>query len=293
VSQAKYQQIAADLRDAIASGEFPQGSTLPRIADLMSRYSVARQTIREAIGVLETEGLVEAIRRRGTVVRARPDRHRIVRHRAANRDELGYLFSSDSSDWREIRPSVVEYRPAPEDIARLLELPAGADVLVRDRLLGDLNRSERRQATTSYLPADLARGTALELPRTGPGGIYDRLEQDLGYGPLKWAEELSSQAATPADVAELALPPGVPVLRIVRISTAPSGRVVEVNDTHVSAELYVVRYPISRTRAARWPVSPAQAHPTDPGTPTTSGIDRNHPGREEAPGTGGPTSPQK
>lgn len=276
--QAVYQRIAAELRDAIASGEYPPGSTLPQITALMARYGVARQTVRDAINVLETEGLVQAIRRRGTVVRARPERHRIVRHRAVYRDDLGYLFSSDSANWREVRPSVVEYRPAPTDIARLLGVPPGDDVLVRDRLLGDLSREERRQATTSYLPANVARGSAIELPRTGPGGIYDRLEQDLGYGPLTWAEEVSSQAATAADTAELLLPPGVPVLRVVRVTSARSGRVVEVNDTHISAELYVLRYPLRREPSARWPVQPAAAHPTDPTTPPARSRDTpNHP----------------
>jgi GntR family transcriptional regulator len=175
---------------------------------------------------------------------------------------------------------VVRYQPAPDDIAQLLEVAPGSDVLVRDRLLGDHARAERRQATTSYLPAGVSRGTVLEQPRTGPGGIYDRIETDLEYGPLRWAEEVSSQAASPSDVAELLLPPGVPVLRIVRISATRSGRVVEVNDTRVSAELFAVRYPLERVRAARWPVRPATAHPTAPETPAAT---RRTPTTQEGP----------
>lgn len=266
--QAVYRQIAADLRDAIARGEHAPGAVLPKITELMARYGVARQTVRDAIAVLEAEGLVEARRRRGTVVRQRPKRQRIVKRRAVYRDDLGYLFSNDSADWRELRPSIVEYRPTPPEIASLLRLPAGTDALVRDRLLGDRTQRERRQSVVSYFPGDLARGTVLERPRTGPGGTADRLEIDLGLGPLRWEEEISAEAAGAAEAANLDLPEGAPVLRIVRVAYSHTGQPCEVCDTRMSGEQYIAAYPLRRDRTARWPVPPATAHPTDPDTPT-------------------------
>jgi DNA-binding GntR family transcriptional regulator len=267
-----YRHIADDLRAAIAAGEYPQGSKLPRVVDLVARYGVSRQTVRSAIGVLEAEGLVQAITSRGTVVRPRPERRRIVRHRGAFRDELGYFFSDDAAGWRELRPSVVEYRPAPADIAEVLGIEVGDEVLVRDRLVGDREQPARRQATTSYLPADITRGTMLEQPQTGPGGIYDRLEWDMGHGPLSWAEQIQGRAPTGRDVDELALPPGVVVLRVLRVTTSAAGRVVEVNDTRVSGELFVVSYTLERDEGARWPVAPASVVPTAAGDVPASEI---------------------
>jgi GntR family transcriptional regulator len=33
------------------------------------------------------------------------------------------------------------------------------------------------ETATSYIPLDIAHGTAIERPDTGPGGIYARLEE--------------------------------------------------------------------------------------------------------------------
>jgi GntR family transcriptional regulator len=49
---------------------------LPPIEDLAAEAGITKSTARQAIAVLEAEGLVEAVRRRGTVVRPRTDRTR-------------------------------------------------------------------------------------------------------------------------------------------------------------------------------------------------------------------------
>jgi DNA-binding GntR family transcriptional regulator len=284
IRQATYRLIAADLRRAIETGEYAPGTTLPTISDLMARYGVAKSTARAAVRLLEDEGLVVARRRYGTVVRHRPDRQRIVKRRGVYRDELGYLFSDDSGDWRELRPTEIEYRPAPADLAPLLGVPTDTAALVRDRLLGDREHRAYRQIAVSWYPAKLVRGTVIERPRTGPGGTADRLEVDLGLGPLSWAEDVSAHAASPQEITDLALPPGVPVLRIVRVATSnKTGAVAEVCDTRLSGELYVARYPLRREPSARWPVRPASGHPTDPSTPAAT--QRDTPSRPGSPET--------
>jgi len=289
-----YRQIADDLRSKIDAGEYPPGSVLPTLQELVSSYRVGRETARRAIKQLENEGLVDAIRHRGTVVRDRPERSKIVRTRGVYRDALGYLMARDSSDWRELRSSVVEYRPArtlPAGVAELLGVRPDDDVLVRDRLLGDPERPAQRQAAVSYLPRDITQGTAIEQRRTGPGGLYDRLEEICGE--LVWDEEISAEPATPTDVDQLSLRAGTPVLRIFRVAAAlTTGRVVEVCDTRISAELYAVRYRLARHRSAAYPPPLAGANPSDPGTPRSPGIDHTASRPEEAPNTG-PNSPQK
>jgi DNA-binding FadR family transcriptional regulator len=52
------QIVADDLRRKIAHGVFGNGSTLPLESQLTVQYGVSRPTIREAIRILETEGLV-------------------------------------------------------------------------------------------------------------------------------------------------------------------------------------------------------------------------------------------
>jgi DNA-binding FadR family transcriptional regulator len=54
--------IAADLRTQILSGEIADGSILPKQEDLIRRYNVSLPSIREAMRILETEGLVTVVR---------------------------------------------------------------------------------------------------------------------------------------------------------------------------------------------------------------------------------------
>ena len=67
-----YAQLAATLRRRLAGGDWPDGQTLPSLPALMAEFSVARVTARQAISLLQQEGLVATRRGRGTVVTGRP-----------------------------------------------------------------------------------------------------------------------------------------------------------------------------------------------------------------------------
>jgi DNA-binding FadR family transcriptional regulator len=53
-----YAQVAAQLRSIILSGEISPGSRLPNEADMAQSFGVSRTTIREAIRVLSSQGLL-------------------------------------------------------------------------------------------------------------------------------------------------------------------------------------------------------------------------------------------
>ncbi len=71
---ARYRDIALDLKQRIASGEFTPGDQLPTIADLMTHYRVpGLNTVRQAQQLLVDEGLIETRQGVGTfVLRAHP-----------------------------------------------------------------------------------------------------------------------------------------------------------------------------------------------------------------------------
>ena len=52
------QQVAAELRQQILRGELSDGATLPRYDDLLARFQVSMPSLREAVKILETEGLL-------------------------------------------------------------------------------------------------------------------------------------------------------------------------------------------------------------------------------------------
>ncbi|MEU0569286.1 GntR family transcriptional regulator [Nonomuraea sp. NPDC005983] len=66
-------QILADLRRRILSGELADGSKLPAERDLAVAYGVSGATVREAVRVLSATGLVDVRHGSGSYVRANAD----------------------------------------------------------------------------------------------------------------------------------------------------------------------------------------------------------------------------
>ena len=58
--QVRYQQIAEALRERVVGGEFAAGQIMPSEAQMGEIYQASRVTIRKALEVLRSEGLVES-----------------------------------------------------------------------------------------------------------------------------------------------------------------------------------------------------------------------------------------
>lgn len=67
---SRYIQLATLFRSRIESGHWPADSQIPTIDELVIECGVARETIRQAIGLLEAEGLISRFRAKGTFVRS-------------------------------------------------------------------------------------------------------------------------------------------------------------------------------------------------------------------------------
>ena len=76
--QASYQQVAQQLRDLVLKGDLVVGQRLPSEAEMAPLFGVSRSTIREALRILVTDGLL--VTRRGVLggtFVAEPDSERI------------------------------------------------------------------------------------------------------------------------------------------------------------------------------------------------------------------------
>ena len=68
----RYLQLAGLFRRRIETGDWPLHQQIPTVEELSAECGVARATIRQALGLLESEGLISRYRAKGTFVDKRP-----------------------------------------------------------------------------------------------------------------------------------------------------------------------------------------------------------------------------
>ena len=242
--RAVYKQIADHLRVAIGQGRLRPGEQLPSEAQLMEHYGVARMTVRNALRILQDEGLTTAEHGRGVYVRPRPPVRRLASDRFAQRHrkegkaaflvEAGQAAAEPSVD-----NIVVRREPVPVEVSDRLKLPQDAEVIVRSRRY--LLDGRPVETAVSYIPVDLADGTPITDPNPGPGGIYARLEEQ-GHTLERFTEDVAARMPTPDEARLLSMSPGVPVFRLIRTAYDIAGRAVEVCDTIMAADAYLLSY---------------------------------------------------
>jgi GntR family transcriptional regulator len=239
-----YKQIADHLREAIARRELPEGEQLPSETQLMEHYGVARMTIRNALRLLQDEGLTTAEHGRGVYVRSRPPVRRLASDRFAqrHRKEGNAAFVAEAAQvgaTPQVDMLTVTEATPPAEVADRLSVEDDAQVVVRSRRY--LLDGKPVETAVSYIPADLAKGTPITDPNPGPGGIYARLEEQ-GHTLARFTEDVSARMPTPDETRLLNLPPGVPVFRLVRTAYDVDGRAVEVCDTVMASDAYLLSY---------------------------------------------------
>ncbi len=74
-----YEQVAAELRRALAEGEAEPGERLPPAKDLARVLGVNTNTVLRALRQLQEEGLLELRRRKGVTVAGTPERGAVMR----------------------------------------------------------------------------------------------------------------------------------------------------------------------------------------------------------------------
>ena len=242
--RSTYLQIADRLRETITKRELRAGAKLPSERVLTAEYGVSRGTVRQAISTLQREGLVDVEQGRGVFVREPPPVHRRAydRFARAHREagKAAYLAELEQEQRRpEVEVLKVGPERAPSEVARRLQIQEADRVLVRRRRY--LADDQPMEIATSYLPWDLVKGSVITKTNTGPGGIYARLEE-MGHRLGRFTEDITARMPTSEELRVLQLRPGVPVFELVRVAYAEAGYPVEVCETVMAADRYILSY---------------------------------------------------
>ncbi len=238
-----FRQVAADLREKITAGDYAPGEQLPSERELVDSYGVSRPTIREAVNLLRSEGLVTAEHGRGVFVRPPASIQRVARTRlsreARERNRGAFLADAAARGFTPSTSVKIRFEQADARTAAHLAVDEGTEVTVRDRVM----RADGLvvQLAVSRLPRTLTRDTAIEQVDTGPGGAYARLEE-AGHRIGSFAEHVGARMPTPDEASLMQLAVGVPVITVTRVAFGEDGTPLEMNDMVMAADRYELSY---------------------------------------------------
>lgn len=220
-------QLHDDLRRRAEAGEFAE--TFPPEMDLVAQYEVSRNTVREAMRRLRSDGLVVASRGR--------------RPRLADETEIEQplgalysLFASVEASGLEQRSVVraLEVRPEAE-VARRLGRATSASLVYLERLR--LAGGEPLALDRLWISAEV--GAPLIDADFSHTGFYDELLLRAGIRLDGGREQIRAVLPTDEECSVLDFPPGVAALAIDRLSSA-NGKPVEWRRTIVRGDRFSV-----------------------------------------------------
>ncbi|MDT0265574.1 GntR family transcriptional regulator [Streptomyces sp. DSM 44915] len=212
----QYQRIAHDLRQQITERQLSPGDRLPSEHQLSTRYGVGVPTVRQAMALLEMEGLVDKQHGKGTFVRA-------PRPRTQYRDDRHTW-----ADWQPTPEHLTQHTThrttADHQLSALLAVPV-ATVLTEHRYTTRVLDHAPHILVRAYvhpdIEADLIAGTA-------PSPWGDDLHQALVAAGVELAEVTERVTARPPTAEEaqaMNLSGGIALLEITRTTTDTTGRV--------------------------------------------------------------------
>lgn len=230
-----YAQLASILRSRILRGEWAAGEAIPTLPELCEQYGVARITARQAIQLLNDEGLVFSRRGRRSVVSEQSLFKRPLFNRLAEPLE-----------------------PVPDYSVRILQRDDDVTLPATFAARGTLDRGYVRirkvdsEASVPYSVSTLyvARSVYRRFPRDAElTAKISRLVRSLLPGPFTSAQETISVAAADSEEAEaLGYPISAPVARVERLFLADDGVVVYAGWSVYRGDRFVLRRELEEPR---------------------------------------------
>lgn len=225
--QSRYAALAAALRARVVAGEWPPGSALPAEQTLAAEHGVALGTLRRALELLASQGLIERIHGRGTFVRAGLTGGTMMRF---------FRFGEGTGEVPASRIVSRQLLLAPAEVARRLGLAPG-DTALRVQRVRSLS-GQPCVYEEIWLPLALFAGLAEGDTAAWGDLLYPMFAERCGVHVARAVDEIAFGVLTMAQARHLALSAGHPCARVTRSAYDLAGRCVEVRHTRGDAHAF-------------------------------------------------------
>jgi GntR family transcriptional regulator len=221
-----YYQLEQALKAAISDGRWQPGEMIASERELMRLANVSRATVRQAIGSLIQQGVLERVHGRGTFV-ARPRFEQKI-HTVYSFSEYLRALGLSLKDRILQRKSM----PAPPDVAALLGVPIGEKLIHLQRLR--LLEGKPLLVESSYIPYELCPDL---LTDDLWDSLYRMLTEKYDLPLLRSSDVLECTAADSALAYHLQVPKGTPLMYVERVAYTRSDLPVQVGRNHIRGDM--------------------------------------------------------
>ncbi|EKU96485.1 transcriptional regulator, GntR family [Leptolyngbya sp. PCC 7375] len=224
--QPIYIQIANDLRQEIQHKVYQVGGKLPSQQKLGVQFGVNRHTVRQAVEVLQEEGLLRVENGVGIFVATPPMKYTIGKRVRYNEmlEAQGY-----SARYQLLG---LTRAVATRKVAERLDLEPGADIAQYD-LLG-LSNENPLIVTTSYFPLTILPNVLEKLPTFS--SISKLLREVYDYDHIRRRTLISSRPVKPKDAKLLQIAKNQHILLVQAINENQHGQAIEYTVTRFRSD---------------------------------------------------------
>lgn len=226
-----YSRIADALRQQIVSGVLPAGAELPPEGEIAAQWKSSRGPVRNALGALRAEGLIET-------TRGRPSR--VLSRKARQAADIYVPFTRWAESFGRkpsARTEALGLRRADVDTAQALNVDPGTLIvdLTRLRMLDGVPTMLERTSFIEHV------GRLLFEADLDTVSITEYLAS-RGHSFSGVTHEIDAVAANDVDARLLEIDLGSPILRLQRTSTDANGTAFEYSDDRYRSD--VVRFTV-------------------------------------------------
>jgi GntR family transcriptional regulator len=208
-----YAQVASILRDRIVSGSWKNGEDIPTLDDLAKQLSVARVTVRQAVQLLSSEGLLSSKRGRRT----------FVTYALSDRTPLFSSVGSVDSDSADYDVAIL----SKEKVSELPPRQISTGVPMKDYLR---IRKIDSQAGVPYAVSEnyIASAVARRFPKGAEHKVkISRLARDYATPPIERGTEIITVGMISYEEAtHLQAPLSSPVAKVARLFLGPKDEII-------------------------------------------------------------------
>lgn len=213
-----YRQIRNLIVQALDSGEWQPGQSIPSEQELALRFGVSQGTVRKAIDELAAENILIRRQGKGTFVSTHQDPRAVFRFLRLKAINGGPVLPKSM-------PLECMRGKAGQEAARNLGIEPGSQIFIVRRVL----KFEGKTVVIDemYLPADVFQGLSIEQLREWQGSLYSLFESRYGVRMVRATEKIRAVAAERAVAEVLGVAENTPLLSVERVAYSYGDKPVE------------------------------------------------------------------